>query len=181
MLEWFEHVFFPNVSDDCLLIVDSWTPYRDRQAIANVTPPSKNLEMKTVPPGTTGLVQPLDRFFFRMWKMFCRKISDRVLLDQLQIEVYQRDSLLKLQSLVHNQFSAPRFRDCIRFAWYHSHLLSERPPAFQTPVQFCFPQDLADACTALGEGVCDQQAFICCAHCSVPLCFSHFFLLFHYH
>jgi hypothetical protein len=40
---WFQEVFFPNVGNKSVLIVDSWTTYNDKILIKNV-PPSKNLK-----------------------------------------------------------------------------------------------------------------------------------------
>jgi hypothetical protein len=106
---WFKEVFFPNVGNKSVLIVDSWTTYNDKVLIKNATPSNKELETLTIPPKTTALVQPLDKYGFRLWKNFLRKFSDRVVLDRLDIDLYQRNNILKLQSLVHNQFSSPRF------------------------------------------------------------------------
>ena len=78
---WFEDVYFPSVGQQSVLLVDSWTSYKDQDMINSVKPMDKNVEILTIPPNTTSLVQPLDKYGFRLWKNFVRKFSDRILLD----------------------------------------------------------------------------------------------------
>jgi len=131
-----------------------------------------------MPPKTTPNIQPLDVYYFRMWKNFVQVFSDRVLVDSLPILLYQRDNILKLQSLVHNQFSADRFVDFTKHSWHMAGYVDERRGKFTTPNAYCFPGDLPDEC---GMGGCQEGSFIRCAHCMVVLCFSHFFGDYHYH
>src|SRR5271154_6856906 len=96
--EFFEEVYFPHTSDKSLLLIDSWSTYNDMESIEYVRPLQKKLKIMKIPPKTTGIIQPLDVYFFRMWKDFVRKFSDRVLLENLPVLLYQRDNILKLQS-----------------------------------------------------------------------------------
>jgi Tc5 transposase C-terminal domain len=135
-----------------------------------------------IPKKTTDRIQPLDVYFFRMWKNFVRVFSDRVLVDSVPILLYQRDNILKLQSLVHNQFSAERFVDFTKHSWRMAGYVEEKGERnierFTTPTEFCFPGNLPDEC---GRGGCPEGSFIKCAHCEVVLCFGHFFTDYHYH
>jgi hypothetical protein len=67
---------------------------------------------------TTSMIQPLDKYGFRLWKNFVR-FSDRVVLDGLDIDLYQRNNIIKLQSLMH-QLSSPRFENVFKYSWYAS-------------------------------------------------------------
>jgi hypothetical protein len=79
---WFKEVFFPNVGDNSALLLDSLTIYNNRSLITSVTPSNKQLKILTITLQTTGLIQLLNKYGFRLWKNFVRKISDRVLLDE---------------------------------------------------------------------------------------------------
>ena len=73
--------------------------------------------------------------FFSIYKSFFRKVEDQVLLDEIDVKLHERDSIIKLQSLVYNQFSAPRFQPMILYAWYKAGYLDEKPVEnFLTPL-----------------------------------------------
>ena len=63
--EWFKNVYFPKVNNDSVLLLDSWTTYNNQQTINKCKPDDKNIEILRIPAKTTGLVQPLDVYFFR--------------------------------------------------------------------------------------------------------------------
>lgn len=69
MQDWFRKVYFPEVSRESVLIIDSWTTYTDRSAINVVTPKNYKLHIETIPPSATRFVQPLDVFFFGCGKI----------------------------------------------------------------------------------------------------------------
>jgi hypothetical protein len=53
-------------------------------------------------------------------KVIPRRLYDRVLLDELDINISERNSIIRLMPLTHNQFSAEVFRSMIQYAWYAS-------------------------------------------------------------
>ena len=112
--------------------------------------------------------------FCRMWKNFARKFSDRVLLDGLDVNLHLRDNIIQLQSLIHNQFSSPRFKNFIKYAWFKSGYKVDRPPPFKTPVQICF--NLTDETCQNDCSQCSDGVFIICSWCLYPFCFNHFFI-----
>lgn len=63
--EWFNNIYFPKVGSDSVLLLDSWTTYNDQQIINKCKPDDKTVEVLRIPAKTTGLVQPLDVYFFR--------------------------------------------------------------------------------------------------------------------
>ncbi len=46
-----------------------------------------------------------------------RKFFERVLLDNIDLNLKQRNNTIKLHSLIHHQLSSQRFRPMIRYAW----------------------------------------------------------------
>ena len=93
-----------------------------------------------------------------------------MLLD-LEVNLRARNTILKLQSLTHNQFSSPRFRNVFKYAWYKSGYLRNKPEEeFETPVEFCFKKQLKPTCD-----ICGATAIITCAWCKKSLCINHFF------
>ena len=171
--EWFTDVFFPNVGNVTTLLLDSLTTQNDEGMIEEITPTGIEFDILTIPPGSTSIIQPLDVYFFRPWKNFVRKLSDYVILNDLDVRLSQRDNIIKLQSLVHNQFSSPRYEPMIRYAWYKCGYLDARE-TFVNPVEYCFEVTL-DNCN-----FCDAYSFMKCSWCQSHLCFNHFYDEYHY-
>ena len=169
-----ENVYFPTTGDSSVLIIDALTQYVDKDNIPAGNPEGKKLTLKTTPAGTTGLCQPEDVFFFRPWKEFVRKVKDAALAHTEFIPMYTRDNRLKLQSVVHHQFSSPKFTDLIRYAWYKPGYLKEKPQKFVTPVKYSFSSSIENCME------CDSCHFMRCAWCEEFVCFHHFFVDYHY-
>ena len=55
-----------------------------------------------IPEGTTGIAQPLDVYFFRMFKEYRRKISDWVLVNNSDLKLAQRNNTIQLMALIHH-------------------------------------------------------------------------------
>lgn len=89
--------------------------------------------------------------------------------------VTNREGILNIQSLIHNQLSSPQYRDMILYAWrntdpnFNRGELSSYPPKMVSNIQFEF--DAASRCQVPG---CSRHAFIKCAHCGKLLCHHHF-------
>ena len=148
-------------------MVDSWNTYNNEQFEKLVR--KNNVQIVQIPPKLTSTLQPLDVYFFRMWKDFISKYSDKILLKEIKVNLSKRNNILKLQSFVHKQFSAPKFRDFIKYSWFKAGYVEERPNAFQTPNEYCF-KNLCDKCFE-----CPEDSFITCAYCDRPICFVHIF------
>jgi hypothetical protein len=139
---WLRDVLFPNVGPKSVLLLNSWTGHCPNIVARNTPGSVENFVLLTIPAGTTGQRQPLDVYGFRLWKNFIKVFSDTIILLDLGVKLHSRDTILKLQSLIHYQFSSPRFRDLFKYAWYKSGYIEERPPKFETPVEFCFKKNL---------------------------------------
>lgn len=65
-IQWFKDIFLPNVcpGERAVLCLDSWTGQTEKQ-FENIEKYGKEITVKTIPAGTTGMIQPLDVYTFR--------------------------------------------------------------------------------------------------------------------
>jgi hypothetical protein len=170
---WIDQVLISNISDKCLLLSDSWRGQNDNQIYRKV----KGLKRLQIPDKTTDKIQPLDMYFNRQMKGIIRRIYDRVALDQLNIQMSDRNSIIKLVSLVYSQMAAPVFRKLVQYSWYASGYVETHPGNFSNVIETCFSFD-SSSCE---EERCLTPGFICCSWCRNVLCFRHFYMDYHYH
>jgi hypothetical protein len=162
---WMKEVFLPKADNCSLLLVDSWSGYK--QSIEDQEVKDK-LYIKVIPPKTTGQLQPLDVFFNRQFKSFIRQLSDHIRKHHCDFVLSTRVNIAKLISLIHYQFMAPRFNDFIRYAWHASGYKNERPNNFQTPPQYCLEEFPPNS-----KCKCSKLCMIRCAYCTEYVCFTH--------
>lgn len=133
-------------------------------------PDGKVIELFKIPSGTTGQVQPLDKAFFRQWKTLYRQLSEKLCSNSgIKFEVYQRNNILKLQSFVHYQFCSPRFHNLIKYAWFATRYVTQRPLPFVTPAEYCLRTN-NNTCELVE---CGDKSVVRCGWCKVCLCVDH--------
>ncbi|GAU90516.1 LOW QUALITY PROTEIN: hypothetical protein RvY_02922 [Ramazzottius varieornatus] len=174
-LEWCEKILFSHVEDRRILLADSWRTYSDQEAVLESKPEELEDEMITILPRVTGDIQPLDRLSFRMYKDFFRKISSFIILHSLPLQVHHRYVILKMHSLVYQQFQSPRFGDLVNQVW---HLCGYTDESFDyvNPTEFSFPKKLTGHCD---HENCDERLLLKYGWCKAPLCFHHFYDQYH--
>ncbi|KYN31568.1 hypothetical protein ALC56_14066 [Trachymyrmex septentrionalis] len=92
---------------------------------------------------------------FKMWleeAYFPNSGSNNVLF------IDSRNNLIKLQSLIHNQLSSPRYHNLFKYSWFKSGYTNERPEEFKNPVKFSF--DKSSTCDIKG---CNNIAVVKCS------------------
>ena len=104
------------VDDKCLLLSDSY-PGQDREEFYQ----SENCGGEKVirlqmPQNTTDELQPLDCCFNRQIKNFLKACYHGVASDQLDIHLHERNNIIHLVSLMHNQWNADVFTPMIKYA-----------------------------------------------------------------
>ena len=64
----------------------------------------------------------------------------------------------------------------IKYAWYKSGYIEQKPDSFETPSHFCFDCNMTDkdCLNCLKEGT-QMLPFARCSHCENFYCFNHFF------
>ena len=128
---WRDHVLLPSLGHHkkFLLISDCWGGQTYGKGLYDHIPGCTRLE---IPKKRTDQIQPLDVFFNRQMKVIPRRLYDRVLLDELDINISERNNIIRLMSLTHNQLSAEVFRPMIQYAWYASGYIDNHPGSFKT-------------------------------------------------
>ncbi|KAG5320519.1 SETMR methyltransferase, partial [Acromyrmex heyeri] len=79
-----------------------------------------------IPKGTTGKIQLLDVYGFRIWKNFAKRFSDIILLLESNINLHERNNIIKLHSMIHNQLSSPRCHNLFKYSWFKYSWLYKR-------------------------------------------------------
>lgn len=134
--DFLRNVFWPTLKaanvKKCLLLVDQWSSNRDNNLFDSVQQEFPEIPVKRmlIPEGTTGFIQPLDVFYFRLYKLFVRHITDCL---EIDCEIWKRENYIKLQAFAHYQFQASIFRPLIQYAFYKAGYTSDRPESFTTP------------------------------------------------
>ena len=111
-------------------------------------------------------------------KNFIKRIYNRLPLDEIPINMYERNNIIKLVSLTHNQLSALVFHKMIQYSWLVRGLSKTDPSPFLSINEVCFPSMTSyEVCSIDG---CDKAVLITCAFCSKKLCFHDFFIDYHF-
>ena len=91
-----------------------------------------------------------------------KKICNRVALNRISIYLYERNNIIKIASLMHDQFSAPVFQLMVKYSWFSAGLLKQNPSPFSTVNEICFPSITSYEQCELQA--CVEGVFIICAH-----------------
>ena len=68
---WHDHCLIPNISLKVLLLIDSFPTHANPEIIyRNLT----NFEYRIIPPKTTSIIQPIDIYYNRQYKIMVRRI-----------------------------------------------------------------------------------------------------------
>lgn len=168
--KWLRKHFLPLVPNKgkSLLILDEWSGYKGPLKSKEVTQ-AEDLLIRTIPAGATGRIQPLDIEFNRQFKVFLRLLCSKIRHYNPTFIISVRKNMATLLSLIHHQFTAPRFKDYIRYSWFKCGYYSNRPDKFMTPPQYCLQKYPANS-----RCDCNEICFVRCAFCEKFLCFKHF-------
>lgn len=164
---WMAEVFLKVVDDDSVLVIDSWTGYKQMMQLPEIT--KKRLKIIQLPGGTTSALQPADVYFNRQFKDFIRKVCNKVRWQHNDFVLAKRENLLNILDMLWYQFRAPIFENMLKYPWYRAGYTQVHPPEFQTPAQFCLGFKGYSKCEA---DFCPNFCFLRCAHCSLHFCFT---------
>lgn len=109
-----------------------------KELIKNTIPERKTLKFLEILKSTTELVQPLDTYGFHILKNFVRKLSDLTINLNLNINLYHRNNIIKLQSLMHHQLSCLRYEQMFKYAWYQRDYIDNWSKELENFMKFFF-------------------------------------------
>lgn len=161
-------------SDEMVLIYDSWAGQTDPNLYNGIPNLRSTFQ---IPAKTTQWIQPLDNYFFRQYKIVRRKICDRVMLEDVKMDLHKRENVLLMHSLIYNQFQSPVFAPMLRYSWFKCGYTTNRPGHFMNANEILF-ETVGNECD---EEECEHFCFIKCSHCKMNLCINHFLLKNHFH
>jgi hypothetical protein len=174
---WIQEVLDNVTTTRFLLLVDQWSSQTDVSVYERKLTKGQSCNLFVIPRKTTSTIQPCDTYFFRQWKELAKRIYHRVAIDELDVDLRSRDSIIRLQSLVHNQLISTIFIPMISYAWSVCGYIPKQYPTFSNVIEVCFSFETSRC----SYSNCDESAFICCSHCRKTLCFTHFFIMYHFH
>ena len=175
---WKDNVLAPSIGSKTLLLSDSWSDQNDDNIYGDLKSIGKTVHRIQIPPKTTSDIPPLDKYFNRQIKVLVKKVYNRVALDQLNVNLHERNNIIKLVSLIHNQLSAPVFKPMILYSWHASRYLKNDPGPSQNVNEVCFSTLISHFCQT---NICIEPPFIVCSWCWQKLCFNHFLIEYHFH
>jgi len=77
-IKWFQQFYLPNTNQKSVLCLDLWTG-QNKTKFKTIDNYEKDVNILTIPAGTTGIIQPLDVYTFRPWKNL-KHFSDIIIL-----------------------------------------------------------------------------------------------------
>ena len=172
IVNWVKHVLNKKLGPKNILIQDSFTSQNDFSLYNSNIDNSKQIVIKTIPPKTTYLIQPLDVYFFRQYKLFAKKITEYIKTMAIESDeiLRSRDFIIKMHSIIHNQLSSPKFKPMLLYAWSKSgYFMEETYSEFKNVKEISFQID-NEIC--MNED-CENDTFITCSHCEGYLCYDH--------
>lgn len=178
-----EKQLVPFVCEDALLVVDSWPGHTNicsyNKFFGEANGRSK-VTLKIVPEKCTPLAQPLDTTFHRQLKYLAREILAGldVFLNLTGVQPEDnwntRKGVIRLQSLLHFQLSAPIFKPMIKYSWYSAGLCAEKLPFLNVKEAcFTFPEEDPKHCEIDN---CQLDRFLKCSQCRKCVCLRHLWL-----
>ena len=106
-------VVHPLVGRKFLLFLDCWTTQASLSKFREVFP-NQDSQLLIFPEGSTGYIQPQDLSLFRSWRYIHKKIEHYTHINRTMINLSDRQYFINIHSIIHNQLSAPQFKNLIK-------------------------------------------------------------------
>ena len=126
-----------------------------------------------IPPNTTDRIQPLDYGVFRIVKTFRRKFEHFLIIENIELNMKDRNNIMQFWSLLFNQLNSQIFNETLKNAW---NCLTDECRKFENQridTIFDYSKIFCD--------ICNDKTILKCTWCNKYLCLNHFYKLYHYH
>lgn len=164
---WTQEVLSNSIDQDSktLYIADSWAPHKNIDNYSTCM--TENFNLQIIPPSTTAFAQPLDLYFNRQLKNLCR-YTVHVLKTRYDVDsnVFQRNSVIRLISFVDFQLRAPIFTDMIRYCFLKPGIISGESRQFKSVNDVCKTRK-SSSCSRWG---CQGRSSHRCSWCDELFC-----------
>ncbi|CAF4628267.1 unnamed protein product, partial [Rotaria sp. Silwood2] len=171
-----KEVLHPLVGRKFLLFLDYWPTQTDMKKFRAVFP-HQDSQLLIFPKGTTGFIQPQDLSLFRAWRFIHKKIEHYVHINRTEMNLNDRQYFINMHSAIHNQLSAPQFKNLIRSGFIQAKILNQTVGEIKKPKDVCFKfYDLY--CSVVR---CGERTLLTCAWCKRHLCYYHLIEDLHLH
>lgn len=173
--DWFENVFFPYNPDGSVLLADSFNCFNQRHQSANPI----EYTFEQIPPKVTGLIQPLDSYFFRPYKSLVNRFCEKSHYINPDLPYHDRNEQMKLHSLCIWLFSSSKFTNLVKYSFSKCGYIDNDRYEFIVPKDYCFPVKYEPCQITENTIQCNENSFIRCSHCEKFICFQHFYINYH--
>jgi hypothetical protein len=114
---------------------------------------------------------------FRTCRFIHKKIEHYVHINRTEMNLNDRQYFINMHSIIHNQLSAPQFKNLIKSGFIRAKILNQIAGEIKKPKDVCFKfYDLYCSFTR-----CDQRTLLICAWCKRHLCYYHLIEDLHLH
>ncbi|CAF1441129.1 unnamed protein product [Rotaria sordida] len=117
-------VLRPLVGKKFLLFLYSWKTQADLTKFRAVFP-NQDSQLLIFPTGSTCYIQPQDLSLFRSWRFIHEKIEHYVHINQVKMIISDRQYFINIHSVIHNQLSAPQFKNLIKNGFIQAQIIKE--------------------------------------------------------
>ncbi|CAF1299200.1 unnamed protein product [Rotaria sordida] len=130
-------VLRPLVGKKFLLFLDAWKTQTDLTKFRAVFP-NQDTQLLIFPEGSTDYIQPQGLSLFRSWRFIHEKIENYTYINRTEITLSDRQYFINMHSVIHNQLSAPQFKNLIKNGFMQARIANETNGHIEKPKDVCF-------------------------------------------
>ena len=163
-------------AQNSFVFLDCWKTQTGLDKFRTVFPDEKS-QLLIFPERSTGHIQPQDLSLFRSWKFIHKKIEHYTHINRTEINMSDRQYFINMQSVIHNQLSAPSFKNLIKSGFINAGIIHETIEEVEKPKDICFK--FYDLYCSMNN--CENRTLLIFAWCKKHFCHYHLIEKLHIH